>query len=145
MLIFPKPDYPIPHCLKLDNIKHYFVLLYWVYFRPSYLKYYLYQSNPELYQEQPGKIFQETFKFPPYRNLYIMFWGSGLLAVFLFQLPLLLGISHFYYLSVNGWKWLQGILFSFILAISLFISFLFSLGITASIPRGLIIKMRYTQ
>ena len=139
MPIFPKPNCNIPHCLNLLNIKHYFLLLYWVYFRPSYLKYYLYQSDSKLYQaSNPQKVFWKIFQYTTYRNLYLMFWGAGLLGSFLFGLPILFTISYYQQIFINWWGWFQGIIISCILALSLCLTFGLGLGITVSIPRGTI-------
>ena len=53
------PDFPtyrgeLPRCLNPRNPRHYLLLAYWIYFRPTALKAYLYQADPDLYRAGPG-------------------------------------------------------------------------------------------
>ena len=41
MLTFPTYRGELPQCLNPLNLRHYFLLAYWVYFRPTALKCYL--------------------------------------------------------------------------------------------------------
>ena len=49
------PDFPtyrgeLPTCLSPFNFHHYLLLAYWIFFRPTALKCYLYQADPETYR-----------------------------------------------------------------------------------------------
>jgi len=74
-----KPQFPtyhgeLPACLNPLNPRHYFLLAYWIFFRPTALKCYLYQADPELYKTKTGAglgIFK-TVRVRAYRNLYLM-------------------------------------------------------------------------
>ncbi len=54
MPTFPTYDGELPSCLNPWNPRHYLLVLYWVYFRPTALKCYLYQADPELYRSEGG-------------------------------------------------------------------------------------------
>lgn len=68
------PVYPgeLPTCLNPWNLRHYLLLAYWVFYRPTALKCYLYQIDPDLYRTEGGTgNFLKTFRYPAYRNLYL--------------------------------------------------------------------------
>ena len=50
------PTYPpgLPRCLDPWKIRHWLLVVYWVFFRPSALKCYLYQVDPEFYRNPQG-------------------------------------------------------------------------------------------
>ena len=59
MPTFPTYSGELPDCLSPFNLRHYFLLAYWIYFRPTALTCYLYQANPEQYRNRPSQsIFQ---------------------------------------------------------------------------------------
>ena len=68
------PVYPgeLPKCLNPLNLRHYFLLAYWVYFRPTALKCYLYQADAKLYRTGSGLGIFRTLANPAYRNLYLV-------------------------------------------------------------------------
>ncbi len=95
MPTFPKYRGELPQCLNPRNIRHYFLLAYWVYFRPTALNCYLYEASPECYQLRGLEKIRRTWNISAYRSLYLM----SIPAVFLFVL--LLGLMVFFWL----WTW----------------------------------------
>jgi AAA+ ATPase superfamily predicted ATPase len=91
MPTFPVYDGELPSCLNPLNLRHYGLLAYWIYFRPTALKYYLYQANPELYKNS-GDIsnFIRGLRTPTYRNL--LFTALGLAFGLLILIALLIGL-----------------------------------------------------
>lgn len=88
------PTFPIyrgelPESLNPLNPRHYWLLAYWVFFRPTALNCYFYQAAPDLYRQGGWRKFLGTFKIRPYRHLYVMafvsclFWAGlvGVMAV----------------------------------------------------------------
>ena len=75
------PTYPgkLPKCLNPFNWRHYFLVLYWVFFRPTALKCYLYQADPELYRGESAKGIGSALALPAYRNLIIVALGASVL------------------------------------------------------------------
>jgi hypothetical protein len=54
------PPYPpgLPRCLNPWKIRHWLLVIYWVFFRPSALKCYLYQVGPEFYRNPRRRPWQ---------------------------------------------------------------------------------------
>lgn len=87
---FPTYRGELPECLSPLKLRDYFLLAYWVFFRPTALKCYLYQADPELYRAGAGlKIFR-TLSVPAYRNLYLLVPGVTVLLALLIGLPIAL-------------------------------------------------------
>jgi len=83
MPTFPVYEGELPRCLNPLNLRHWLLLLYWVYFRPSALKCYLYQANPEVYRRESGIANSiQMVKLPAYRNV----WLIGILLPFVFSI-----------------------------------------------------------
>ena len=80
----------IPECLNPFNPKHYILLLYWIFLRPTDLKNYLYKIDPDLYKANSNinKILS-AFNYKSYRNLYII------AAIISFLFPLIFGCLLF--------------------------------------------------
>jgi hypothetical protein len=79
------PVYPgeLPTCLNPWNLRHYFLLAYWVFYRPTALKCYLYQIDQDLYRTEGGVgNFLKTFRYPAYRNLYLFIPLTALVLAF---------------------------------------------------------------
>jgi WD40 repeat protein/TM2 domain-containing membrane protein YozV len=90
----------LPQCLNPLNIRHYFLLLHWIFFRPSGLKSYLYQADPELYRTGSGLNILRTLFIRAYRNLYLIAIGVSILSfILILLLPL---ISVFLWLCCSG-------------------------------------------
>jgi len=83
------PPYPgdLPTCLNPLNPRHYFLVAYWVFFRPTALKGYLYQADPGLYRQGAGFGGVLTaLKMPAYQRLGFTALGSTVL------IPAILGV-----------------------------------------------------
>jgi hypothetical protein len=83
MPTFPTYDGELPKCLNPLNLRHYWLVLYWVFFRPTALKCYLYQASPKIYKSDGGwKYFFQCFKLTAYRNLFLISSISTILISF---------------------------------------------------------------
>ena len=84
MSTFPVYEGYLPRCLNPLNPYHWLLLLYWIYFRPTALKCYLYQADSEVYQSEGNVIrnFVQVMKLPAYRNV----WLTVILLPFAFLL-----------------------------------------------------------
>ena len=69
---FPNYTADVPESLHPLNPKHYLLLAYWVFFRPSHLTGYLYQGNPEVYQMGGGRGLLRSWGVRAHRHLYLM-------------------------------------------------------------------------
>lgn len=93
------PKFPIyrgelPEVLSPLNLRHYWLLAYWVFFRPTAFHCYLNQADPDVYRLRGFQKFLGTWKVRAYRNLYLM------LPLAIALLALLVGsIAHLYLLS----------------------------------------------
>ncbi|MCT7956711.1 WD40 repeat domain-containing protein [Laspinema palackyanum] len=83
MPIFPLDRGERPDSLNPLNPYHYGLLAYWVFFRPSVLRSYLYKAAPDLYRQSGWSKFRGSFKVPGYRNLYLMAIASVVKCLFL--------------------------------------------------------------
>ena len=87
---FPKYPGKLPKCIHPLNPRHWLLLAYWVFFRPTALKSYLYQADPELYCNSPEegrrKVFR-TLNVTTYRNLLLTIPGATILSLALIGLP----------------------------------------------------------
>ena len=109
MPTFPTYRGELPKCLNPLNLRHYFLLAYWVYFRPTALKCYLYQADPDLYRTGPGLGIFRTWRTPAYRNLYLMMPGVIVLLSVLVVLPVLLTNSWAQSMPINWLEWARGV------------------------------------
>ena len=85
------PTYPVelPEGLNLLNPKHYLLVAYWVFFRPTALKCYLYQADPEIYRQGPGfREFVNGLKQPAYWRLCVIAIGVALLLSIVVGVPI---------------------------------------------------------
>lgn len=128
----------LPECLNPLNFRHYLLLAYWVYFRPTALKSYLYQINPELYRAAPGLQIFRTLRMPPYRNLYLMIPIVGLGLSSSLGLIFLWVLSWQTERSINWLGWLSGSIIGVTVGILFFALFLTVFGSAVSVARGLV-------
>ncbi len=105
---FPTYRGELLKCLNPLNPRHYFLLLYWVFFRPTALKCYLYQADPKLYRTKMGKSIFRTWNVSAYRNLYVMVPGIVILLAVLLDLPFILLIRWFEGIPINWLNWTVG-------------------------------------
>jgi hypothetical protein len=107
------PVYPgeLPTCLNPWNLRHYLLLAYWVFYRPTALKCYLYQIDPDLYRTEGGiGNFLKTFRYSAYRNLYLFIPLTALFLAFsIAGIPTLI-----YWLHGGSVEWLTGAIGAFI-------------------------------
>ncbi|HAJ60434.1 MAG TPA: hypothetical protein DCP31_15155, partial [Cyanobacteria bacterium UBA8543] len=96
MPTFPKYQGELPQCLNPFNLRHYWLLAYWVYFRPTALNCYLYQAAPECYLLRGLSKVRRTWNIRAYRSLYFM------VPVAVLLLALLVGLVVGLYLL---WTW----------------------------------------
>jgi len=75
MSTFPTYGGPLPEYLNPLNPGHYSLLAYWVYFRPTALKDYLYRADRDLYRDGLGLNIFGILRLRAYRNLYLMIPG----------------------------------------------------------------------
>jgi hypothetical protein len=78
-----------------------------VFYRPTALKCYLYQIDPDLYrttEEKDANIFIKTFRYPGYRNLYLLILLISLLLAFSIS-GLLTPVCWLQSGSVKWWLW----------------------------------------
>lgn len=69
---FPKYRGELPEVLNPLKLRHYWMLAYWVFFRPTAFHCYLYQANPDVYQLRGYRKFLRTWQVAAYRNVYLM-------------------------------------------------------------------------
>ncbi len=69
---FPNYRGELPEFLNPLKLRHYWMLAYWVFFRPTAFHCYLYQANPDVYQLRGYRKFLRTWQVAAYRNVYLM-------------------------------------------------------------------------
>lgn len=107
MPTFPTYRGTLPACLNPLNPRHYLLLAYWIYFRPTALKCYCYQADPELYQADTGFArFRREWRVPAYRNLYLMMP----LLMLLVTVPIVLGVSWLQDIPIEWGSMVFGVL-----------------------------------
>ena len=85
MPTFPTYDGELPQCLNPLNPRHYGLVLYWVFFRPTALKCYLYQANPKVYKSEGSwQNFITGIQSPAYHNLILI----SFLSAFIICIPI---------------------------------------------------------
>lgn len=101
---FPKLRDDLPNVLNPFKLRHYSLLAYWVYFRPTAFHSYLYHAAPDLYQMRGYQKFLKTWRVPSYRNIYLM------LPLAIAIMVLLAGITIFFYTMItvqNNTAWIN--------------------------------------
>ena len=63
MPTFPTYHGELPPCLNPLNLRHYFLLIYWIFFRPTALNCYLYQADAELYRGEKSGWMERERRF----------------------------------------------------------------------------------
>ena len=126
MPTFPtyRGNMPDSNCLEPSKPGDYLMLAYWVFFRPSALKYYLYQADARLYNARPkwGNI-RRAWRVPAYHSLYLMVPGSILWLSVLIGLPLALLASRMGNALINWQGWGQGLVFGLVNGVALCAAF----------------------
>jgi len=147
---FPTYRGELPECLNPLNPRHYLLLIYWIFFRPTALKYYLYQADPELYRFDQGKSIYNTRYVLAYRNLYIIGFIVTMMLSLLIGLPFKFLNSWILNVPVDLLVWMGRLVFGVVLGIAggMITCIIFSMavstaavgvfGIVISIPLGVI-------
>ena len=138
MPTFPTYHGKLPQCLNPLNPRHYLLLAYWVFFRPSALKRYLYQADPELYRAETRSI--AALHIPAHRNLYVMAPVVTALLSVTVGLPLVLLINRIYDTSII-WPGLLGsiagsIIFGLVMNVAFSIAFGRASGVAGNVAFG---------
>jgi hypothetical protein len=126
----------IPNCIDPLNLRHCFLLAYWVYFRPTALKCYFYEANSELYRNGSGSQIFQTFKTPAYRNLFLAVLTTSLLVSVLFGLPLTLLLNRFSSVQLSLLDQIAQFSFGTSVGVIICVSFGIIFGILLGIPVG---------
>ncbi|MBN2004323.1 MAG: hypothetical protein JXA21_13290 [Anaerolineae bacterium] len=89
------PTYPnyhgdLPVALNPLNLRHYFLLAYWVYFRPNALAAYLCQGQRDLPVPGSARKISNLWRIPSHRSVFVMLPGMAALLSALLGLPVLL-------------------------------------------------------
>jgi WD40 repeat protein len=125
---FPNYSGELPEVLNPLNLRHYWRLAYWVYFRPTAFHSYLYQAAPDVYQLRGYRKFLQTWRIPAYRNIYLM------LPLAIALMLLLVGVTISIYKSItvqHNTAWVNAIA----------VSQNERIAVTASGDRALVIKV----
>ena len=132
MPTFPTFPGELPSCLNPLNLRHYLLLAYWVFFRPTALKCYLYQADPDLYKAGPGLGIFRTLRVSAYRNLYLIALGATLWMSALFGVPIVLLVS-----SIQGTAPdLAGMAFGVAFVVAFVVVFGVALGVAFGVALG---------
>lgn len=89
------PNFPIyrgelPEVLHPLNLRHYWLLAYWIYFRPTAFHCYLNAADPHLYQLSGFPRFWQSWRVRAYRHVYLMLPIASTFLVILATLTLIL-------------------------------------------------------
>ncbi|MDY6994915.1 MAG: hypothetical protein SVR94_20205, partial [Pseudomonadota bacterium] len=107
---FPNYRGKLPTCLNALNFYHYVLLAYWSFFRPTALKCYFYQAEPQLYQSGEGRQLLQTIHIRAYRQVYLMIPGVILGVTLLINGLIWLILFGLTPISFNWSTWLLGLL-----------------------------------
>jgi hypothetical protein len=136
---FPTYRGELPECLNPLNPRHYLLLLYWIFFRPTALKCYFYQADPDLYRSRGSSIFR-TWHVPGYRNLLVMIpTAVGLLSM-LIALPYTLLINWLQETPIDWVYWVGGMLLGVVVGVGAGAMF----GVMVGVTRGLMLDVAFS-
>ncbi len=141
MPTFPTYRGELPRCLNPLSLRHYFLLAYWIYFRPTALRHYLYQADPDFYRAGPKLVLARAFRNLAYRNLYLMIPGVIAIASMSGGIPLAVLTSSMMGRSTDWFKLIVGILVSipFGMAMGMMFSLAYGMasGVVSSVALGI--------
>ena len=136
------PTYPgeLPPYLNPWKPRHYFLLAYWVFFRPTALKCYLYQADPELYKTGVGLGIFRTLGVRAYRNLYLMMPVIVLFFSLIITTPFSL-IDYFVLgIPVNIFEWMfkitRGVAVGVAYGVAVSVAFGVAVGVAVGVAAG---------
>jgi hypothetical protein len=145
MPTFPTYRGELPQCLNPLNLRHYFLLAYWVYFRPTALKCYLYRADPDLYRAGRWLGIFRALRAPAYRNLYLMAPGVIVLLSVLVGLPLVLAVSWVQSTPVDWLGWagvvVLGLVFGLVIGLLAGLVFGLAVGVAAGLAFGVVLAV----
>ena len=130
---FPTYRDELPKRLSPLKFSHYLLLAYWIYFRPTALKCYLYQALPDLYSSEAQVGVFRRWGTPAYRNLFMMTPIVSLLLSLLLCLPVTFYSGWILDVPVDWGKWRDGVLFGVALGVPFGIAF----GIVGNVIGGI--------
>lgn len=89
------PNFPIyrgelPEVLNPLKLRHYWLLAYWIYFRPTAFHCYLNTADPKLYKLSGFQRFWQSWRVRAYRHVYLMLPIAAAFLVILAALTLVL-------------------------------------------------------
>jgi WD40 repeat protein len=96
MPTFPSYSGEMPKVLNPLNPRHYLLLAYWIFFRPTAMNSYFYQAAPNLHPQGGFGKFWRTWGVQAYRCLYLMFGATLVLLTIWLGL-----IASFYNLATD--------------------------------------------
>ena len=134
------PNFPyyfsdLPEDFNLLSLRHYLLLAYWVYFRPTTLKYYLNQIDNEFYHANSGLKFLRLLHKYKYRNICFAMMGASLLISVILNLPVLILISWITSENINWLGWASGSTTGVVLGAIMFSIFFVLYGLLVNIAR----------
>ncbi len=132
---FPTYRGELPACLNPRKARHYFLLAYWVFFRPTALKCYLYQADPELYKTGAGLGIFKTVRIRAYRNLYLMVPIIALFFGLLVAVPFSLMDPFIFGMPVDIFAWV----FKVIKGVAVGVAVGVLLGVTDGVLLGVLL------
>ncbi len=120
---FPACPDNLPKYLNPLRPSHYALLAYWVYFRPTALKCYLYQTIPGLFdQKQPIGFFRK-WRTPAFRNLFIMMPVICLVISTILGGIMTVAVAWMLHLPVSLRRWPDGEMLGIALGMTLGMAF----------------------
>ena len=141
MPTFPTYHGELPQRLNPLNPRHWLLLAYWVYFRPTALKCYLYQADPALYREGPGLGIFRTLRVPAHRSLYLTALGATFLIIILVGRPVALGTCWIQGAPV-GWSGTAlGVAFTVMLGVVVGVGFGVAIGVAEGVTFGVVFSV----
>lgn len=143
MPTFPKYYGELPPVLNPLNLRHYFLLAYWVYFRPTALKVYLYQADPELYCTGTGLGIFRTLRVLAYRNLYMMLPGIAFSFSVLVGLPIVLGASWLQGTPIDWLGWAVGVAGSVVVGVAGGVAVGVAFGLGFGVAFGVVVGVAF--
>lgn len=103
MPTFPTYRGELPECLSPLRLRHYLILAYWVFFRPSALRSYLYESDPNAYRNSQATLqdVRKIWHTRAWRNLWLMIPGAAVVVSIILG-SIIIGLAILFALLVLG-------------------------------------------
>ena len=140
---FPTYREELPTCLNPRNPRHYLLLAYWVFFRPTTLKSYLYQAAPELYKTGAGLGIFRTLHVRAYRNLYLMVPITALFLSLLLTAPFPLINSFVLDIPVDILEWMLSVAKGVAKGVAFGVAFGVAYGVAGGVAIGVALGVAF--